>query len=463
MVSLHAGWPAGPLLFPPSVLPPLRGPERVSLHSFLRLICEANQLLLVDVVSAFSAPLFGESPERSRKLVKSVHLIDAGSVQSGRMIEFLEACTGMHGLDALTLKGLALSGLSDLATRPFRKWCSHCYQADVQAGLSPYDRLLWSINLVRYCPVHEIKLSSKCLCCMKDRSPTLYGRDISGFCPKCQAWLGKAEVPRWGQHDDQSRHGIWVARSFADLLEFELPVEEHLGGSLVASIRELAELHHKGVMARLAEQVRRNKSVVATWLAGKSRPNWDALCDLSYVYQQPLHALLTGEIAKISLDQPLLLPASALPRQGTRKRAQVLDSTKAVLLLEAASSGAYKSMGSVRDVAKRLGTSDRELLRRVPDATRAAAEAFRQLRKAASAEAACRRVEGLSKAAALVAKEFASQGSKVTRRTMAKAMEKLGWAPRYNESAALLSFVKQAVARRSANGPAGSPSCSGES
>ena len=124
---------------------------------------------------------------------------------------------------------------------------------------------------------------------MKDRSPTLYGRDISGFCPKCQAWLGKAETPRGIAHDDQSRHGIWVARSFADLLEFAAPEGANLSAPLMASIRELAELHHKGVMARLAEQVRRNKSVVATWLVGKSRPNWDALCDLSYVYQQPLH------------------------------------------------------------------------------------------------------------------------------------------------------------------------------
>lgn len=463
MVSVNAADPAGPLLFPPSVLPPLQGRERASLHSLLRLICEANQLLLVDVVSAFSAPLFGESPERSRKLVKSVHLIDGGSVQSRRMIDFLEACTGMRELDALTLKDLSLPGLNNLATRPFRKWCSHCYQADVQAGLSPYDRLLWSIDLVGYCPVHETKLSSKCLCCMQDRSPTLYGRDISGFCPKCQAWLGRAEAPRVIAHDDQSRHGIWVARSFADLLEFPPPVGVDLSDPLMASIRELAELHHKGVMARLAEQLRRNKSVVATWLAGRSRPNWDALCDLSYVYQQPLHALLTGEIAKISLDQPLLLPASALPRQGTRKRAQILDPDKAILLLEAASSGAYRSMASVRDVAKRLGTSDRELLRRVPDATKAAAEAFKQLRKAASADAAGRRAQGLSKAAMVVAREFADQGNKVTRRTMAKAMERLGWVPRYDESAALLSFVKQAVADLSASRPSSSPSCSGES
>jgi len=63
----------------------------------------------------------------------------------------------------------------------------------------------------------------------------------------------------------------------------------------------------------------------------------------------------------------------------------------------------------------------------------------------------------------LVAKEFADQRCKVTRRTMAKAMERLGWAPRYDESAALLSFVKQAVAERSASGPASTPSGSGES
>lgn len=434
-------------LFPPSTLPPFSGPDRASLHSLFRQICEVNQLLVNDVVAEFSVPLYGADPERSRKLVKAVNLIDSGSVQSARLIRFLEAATGLSGLESLTLKDLSsLKGVAPLTSRPFRQWCRYCYQSDVQAGAIPYDRLIWSIGLVRYCPTHETLLASICLNCGKDRNPALYGRDVSGFCPRCLAWLGERVTPWRTAKDDLMRHGVWVARSFADLLSAPPPAEVCVLDGIQRSIRQLADQHHDGAYSRLANRIRRNKSVVATWLTGRANPSWDALCDLSFAYQQPMHQVLKGEVDRIVLQEPQLLPSTIQPRHGYgRKRPQSRDAAEVAQFLRSVASGSYKSVTSVMGAARHLGMDVRELYRVAPDEAKAAAAAFDSLRAAARATAAAARAESLEATAEAVAERFFKANSKVTRRAMEQEMGQLGWRPRRHESTRLLALVTSKV------------------
>lgn len=434
-------------LFPPSTLPPFLGPDRASLHSLFRQICEVNQLLVNDVVSEFSVPLYGADPKRSRQLVKAVNLIDSGSIQSARLIRFLEAATGLSGLESLTLRDLSsLKGVAPLTSRPFRQWCRYCYQSDVQAGVIPYDRLIWSIGLVRYCPTHETPLASTCLSCGKDRTPTLYGRDVSGFCPRCLAWLGEHVTPWKAAKDDLARHGVWVARSFADLLSAPPPAEVCVLEGIQKSIRQLADQHHDGAYSRLANRIRRNKSVVATWLTGRAKPNWDALCDLSFAYQQPMHQVLRGEVDWIALQEPHLLPSAIQPRHGySRKRPKSRDAAEVAQFLQSVAGGGYKSMTSVRDAARHLGVDVRELYRVAPDEAKAAAAAFESLRAAARAAAAAARAQSLETTAAAVAERFLKANAKVTRRAMEQEMGQLGWRPRRHESTRLLALVRNTV------------------
>lgn len=434
-------------LFPPSTLPPCVGPDRVSLHSLFRQICEANQLLVNDVVAEFSAPLYGTDPKRSRQLVKAVHLIDSGSVQSTRLVNFLEMATGLSGLEGLTLKNLSsLEGIERLTSRPFRQWCPHCYQADVEAGMTPYDRLIWSIGLVRYCPTHETPLASTCLNCGKDRSSALYGRDISGCCPRCYAWLGQHVTPWRSAKDDLARHGVWVARSFADLLSDPPPVEVSVLDGIQRSIRQLADQHHEGAYSRLANRIRRNKSVVATWLGGRARPHWDAVCDLSFAYQQPMHQLLRGEVNRILLQEPHMLPSAIQPRHGHgRKRPQVRDPLEVAQFLRSVASGSYKSVTSVQAAARHLGLNVRELYRVASDEAKAAARAFASLRATTRANTAEARAQTLATTATAVAEEFFKANVPVTRRAMEQEMERRGWRPRRHEATQLLAQVSSRV------------------
>ncbi len=400
--------------------------------------------------------LYGPSLDRSRKLVKSLHLIDSGSVHSGRMITYLENLTGLQNLKEVTLAELTgVRGVAALCTRPYRKWCPHCYSDDVAKGLPPYDRLLWSINLVRFCPVHEVALHSICLHCGGDRAPQLFGRDVSGFCPRCFGWLGEPASTRQLSADDQTKHLRWIARSFSDLLEGPPLKSEDLLPLIQSAIRKLGDLHHGGATTYLAREIRRNKSVVSTWLGGGSRPAWDALCDVSYVYQQPLRALLEGMVSEITVSEPLPLPSSALPRQGQRrKRPVVRDPVMIVTLLEQVAAGLHPGVTAVQQVADRLNMNVRELYRLAPDAAKAAVVAIAKRSSAQRVQAAAYRLTEREAAIVRVGQALASRKSKVTRRIVHEEMARNGIAVRWTESREVLSSVRRAIAAAEATAPA---------
>jgi hypothetical protein len=431
----------------PSTLPPTTGAQRVALHSLFRLVCEANQLVVNDVITKLNAPLFGPAEDRNRNLAKSVHLVDAGLAHSGRMVPFLERLTGLENLKALTLADfVGMKGIAALWTRPYRRWCPHCYAEDLASGLTPYDRLLWSIDLVRCCPVHETALRFKCDHCGGDRAPHRFGRDISGFCPRCFGWLGERPPGKPANADDQTKYLQWVARSFADLLDVPSLAEADLLPGIQASIRKLAILHHDGATTYVARQIGRNKSVVSTWLGGKSRPAWDALCNMSYVYQQPLYALLVGDVTGITISEPLPLPTAAHPRQGLRrKRPLARDPAVVVRILDEIATGLHPGVKSVQQVADRLNMNVREVYRIAQEEAKAASAAVARRNAAVRLQTAAYRLTERETALRRVAETLTLRESKVTRRIVHQEMAKIGFAVRWSESKEVLSRVRNLV------------------
>jgi hypothetical protein len=70
-------------------------------------------------------------------------------------------------------------------------WCPLCYAEFQQESKSCYTPLIWSLQGVSVCLVHRVKLIEVCPHCNR-RSTSLTNNAVSGFCPKCQSWLGDA-------------------------------------------------------------------------------------------------------------------------------------------------------------------------------------------------------------------------------------------------------------------------------
>jgi hypothetical protein len=211
------------LLAPPLVAQ--TGSRREGLYSMFRRTCERNQLIVNDVVAELVRPLTGPNTTRIRKLVKPLHLLNYGGVLSHRLIARMEEISVAQNWLHATIAELNVRGVAELRVMPHRRWCPECYHEDCSGAHGPYDRLLWSIDLVAACPIHSVQLEDTCAACGAAKLPVLMGVDISGFCPRCRSFLGMASSRLDPERDEHSRYLLWVACSFADLLDSPLPAD----------------------------------------------------------------------------------------------------------------------------------------------------------------------------------------------------------------------------------------------
>ena len=220
-------------LLPPRAIPPMDGPQRIALHSLFRVVCEANQLTVNDVVNAFHNEILGTDRVPFSRVFIYLQLSDAGSLQSHRLVAFLESATGMRNLLGCTLA--EVSGRSDgtrLLTGKTRKWCPHCYSQDILDNWPPYDRLLWSIDIATHCPIHHVRLESECGQCNLKFATHPRSFDISGFCPACQSWLGRRANPIAQLTSEDDRYDHWCSTVLAELIgNTSIFVTKYIGGN----------------------------------------------------------------------------------------------------------------------------------------------------------------------------------------------------------------------------------------
>ncbi|WP_425571288.1 TniQ family protein [Roseateles puraquae] len=144
---------------------------------------------------------------------------------SERFIARMKSFSTAQSWDQGTLQELIeLQGVGALPVSSRRRWCAQCYDDDCFQQHGPYDRILWSVELVSACPVHQVRLEASCGSCGATNLPVLMGVDISGFCPRCRQFLGGRRLSLNGDGDDYARFLLWTSRTVADLLDEPLPI-----------------------------------------------------------------------------------------------------------------------------------------------------------------------------------------------------------------------------------------------
>lgn len=348
---------------------PATGANREGLHSLILRICEKNQLTVNDVVCDLIDTRAGSRGDCLARAANVSHLVDRGGSVSTRFIARIEFLTTATGLHDLTLRELvALQGVGAVNVSRYRKWCPVCYEEDVAAGFDPYARLMWSIEDVKVCPIHRVRLQTACATCGKQSFRMLTGRDISGRCPRCLAWLGNRALLVDESRDDHSRFLLWVARSYFDLLDTSLSSELDIRPGFRIVLLQLNNHHFNGVYSKLAQAIERNHSIVSRWVSSNGSPSWQALCEISFVFQVPLLDLLTGQTDAVAISSVRRLPHAALSRiNNPKKLPERRDLTKIDAFLKKVEKGEVSAITSFTKVAERLGMHPHDLRRLSPD------------------------------------------------------------------------------------------------
>ncbi|GGE81314.1 TniQ family protein [Priestia taiwanensis] len=192
---------------------------------------------------------------------------------AGNFIVAFEKLTCRKDLSATTL----LSWLSVLPSRGLlkkqRAWCSSCYEDDISNQGIPYERLIWSFEMVNICTKHNCYLSFRCPFCNKT-NPILTRKSMPGCCFICEKWLGVIL--------NNGAQPIYENHASIDIIEDivaqnntyrEQKNREHVIGAINYYINECFE----GKSSRMAGELNIPLSTIATWLSGGSLPEIKSL------------------------------------------------------------------------------------------------------------------------------------------------------------------------------------------
>jgi transcriptional regulator with XRE-family HTH domain len=210
-----------------------------------------------------------------------------------------------------------------------RRWCPLCLQEDLMNGSPVYERLIWCLRMVTWCPAHGVPLSGRCPACGYLHRSELCRRPLSGFCAHCRQWLGLDRSSyRYTQRrgDRAVLREQWIAAQFALLLDLpEASINALSRDGVLAMLESGIDLVGKGSAQRFAEICGRSPSSLAEWRARLVFPSLQTILDLAARFRMPLTGWLQGDVALwTSLPQR---HAYAGDHVSTRARALTRDWT----------------------------------------------------------------------------------------------------------------------------------------
>lgn len=225
----------------------------------------------------------------------------------GVAIDFVAAIgkmTARNDLQYLTLLPWKPLLPTPLLMRGVAAWCPVCLTSWQQAGRPVYVPLLWTLDVVKFCPFHRRALRVTCPHCSLPQ-PLLGQCSWVGFCTRCKRWLGSDSGNDDAEsssilHQETAEWEIWVANQIADLIEagFHSP-------PLLATA-QLSQLIRRGTdlegMSAFARILGVSVGSIGHWRMGDKRPTLPVYLRLARVFGVTLVSLLTGKISPAQID-----------------------------------------------------------------------------------------------------------------------------------------------------------------
>lgn len=180
--------------------------------------------------------------------------------------------------------------------RRSQAWCPACYGEMQHTSSGVYQPLIWSIELIRICTRHHIRLVDRCISCNQQFS-FLTRRLKLGFCPRCENWLGR--VTKNSNENlftpTEIQWQEFIIDNMGDLLTFMSSKAHNASKHCIARWLQIcADRLTQGKMQRLSRILSKSNLTVHEWRHGRFKPILFDLLRICYCLDVRLIDLLTG-------------------------------------------------------------------------------------------------------------------------------------------------------------------------
>lgn len=261
----------------------------------------------------------------------------------------LEKFTLREDLQFLTLLPFASLLTTACLMRQERAWCPQCYESRIAQGLDVYEQLLWCLQSVEVCPLHNTPLETSCPACHRRLRP-LCAVSRPGFCTRCRQWLGCAQTV--GHSCSSAEYQVWIAQELANLLAIA-PDAQPIGRESIQKIlaRYVGSFSEGNRMA-VAETAGCRRSSFYNWYNGATTARVDLLLHMCHELRIPLTSFFAESIPEAHAAEGNEVEVRRTRLRGVRPRRTAEQIRRA--LQQAMSE---EPAPSISDVARRLGYS----------------------------------------------------------------------------------------------------------
>jgi hypothetical protein len=342
-----------------------------SLTSYVARLAEAHSLKLSTFVGKILAPLgkmrgitgVGGWYDILRHLGAS---LNGTGGTSADCVAILESLTLQESLLNLTLR-FTTGWLSDRALiSTNQRWCPQCLNEWKRCGATVYYPLLWQLQVVQSCPVHQTLLESHCPGCGTRHRP-LGKHLIPGHCPSCGGWLGvDGGMIKEGRGDDDVRQTQeFIANQCQTLIGGAATLESRKCTAWSKNIECLVRQCTRGTAHGLSQDLGIDHDTIKCWITTQHVPTLPSGLMVACAFDLNLIDLLSLPLAgEVRLVRSLKAAevASLFRRRLKRHDAKTIEG----ILTEAAEHPADRPL-SLMAVCKRAGCHQTFAARKFPE------------------------------------------------------------------------------------------------
>ncbi|MCK8488277.1 TniQ family protein [Paenibacillus sp. MBLB2552] len=174
-----------------------------------------------------------------------------------------------------------------------KHWCIQCYSEWEKEGKALYDPLLWSIELIKICPVHKTLLQTSCSGCNM-QIPIINQRSLLSHCIYCFKSLVSVNEVRLVESEDELLFQVWLCDSIGKLLMYSKEfVDTSSICNALQSFRENYCDNNDRVLSRLFLLENKRRQINA-YCRGAANPHFNLLLWFCYVLGIELISVCTG-------------------------------------------------------------------------------------------------------------------------------------------------------------------------
>lgn len=236
--------------------------------------------------------------------IRAAHSWNGVHKSTSNLVQALERLTCVPGLHLLTWLPWEAVLSSQLLLRRQRVWCPHCLAQWQSKGQTIYEPLLWTLQVVRMCPIHDCALAEVCSGCQR-KLKTLTSNVRAGHCSQCQQWLGYSGEDQWSsaglRESSQQQEQRWIVESIGELIVRAPGLSNSLSPKWVdENLEEMISRLVKGNDPAFAELIGVRNKIVSFWQGGRNIPRLEFILKLCYRFNLSAADFLTAMIGRLS-------------------------------------------------------------------------------------------------------------------------------------------------------------------